>query len=46
MREAEKKKEVQAEACNYLIYMKSIGADYLTRTGHLLLTKQLLYQMS
>ena len=46
MKQAEKKKESQAEACNPLILLLYSGADCRDRTGHLMITNQLLYQMS
>jgi hypothetical protein len=40
------KKDSQAEACKSLILLLYSGADCRFRTGHLMITNQLLYQMS
>ena len=42
----EKKKGLPAEAGNPLIFLLNSGADCRFRTGHLMITNQLLYQMS
>ena len=39
-------KGLHAEACNPLILLPISGADCRFRTGHLMITNQLLYQMS
>ena len=44
--EREKKKGLQAISCNPLIFLLYSGADCRDRTGHLMITNQLLYQMS
>jgi len=45
-KDGEKKKDLQAEACKSLIFLLNFGADCRFRTGHLMITNQLLYQMS
>jgi hypothetical protein len=40
------KKWLQVETCSHLILLHILGADCRDRTGHLMITSQLLYQMS
>ena len=44
--DAKKEKGLQAQACNPFILLHISGAGCRNRTGHLMITSQLLYQMS